>query len=85
MTEQMLLVLQEVLNIHKVLIARFGGIQGLRVKDLLQSVIERPFSGFSNTQFYPSAEEKASAILENIVNNLSFLDGNQRTGYVLIR
>jgi len=35
--------------------------------------------------FYPWVEEKASAILESIVKNHPFVDGNKRTGYVLMR
>lgn len=46
---------------------------------------ERPFSGFGETEFYPSPEEKAAAILESVVKNHPFIDGNKRTGYVLMR
>jgi death on curing protein len=33
---------------------------------------------------YPSAFEKASAIGESIIMNHPFVDGNKRTGYVLL-
>ena len=36
-------------------------------------------------EFYPDVEQKAAAILESIVNNHPFIDGNKRTGYVLMR
>ena len=52
---------------------------------MLKSAIERPFSGFGETAFYPTPEEKASAILESIIKNHPFIDGNKRTGYVLMR
>lgn len=77
--------LQEVLEIHQVLIQEFGGSQGVRDEGLLKSAIERPFSGFGETAFYPTPEEKASAILESIIKNHPFIDGNKRTGYVLMR
>ena len=77
--------LQEVLDIHQILIQEFGGSPGVRDEGLLKSALERPFSGFGEKEFYPSAEEKAGAILESIVQNHPFIDGNKRTGYVLMR
>jgi len=76
---------QEVLQIHKVLIQKFGGSQGIRDENGLKSALERPFGGFGETEFYPSPEKKAGAILESIVKNHPFIDGNKRTGYVLMR
>jgi death-on-curing protein len=77
--------LQEALEIHQVLIQEFGGSQGVRDEGLLKSALERPFSGFGETEFYSTPEEKAGAILESIVKNHPFIDGNKRTGYVLMR
>lgn len=77
--------LQEVFEIHQTLIQEFGGSQGVRDEGLLKSAIERPFSGFGETEFYPTPEEKAGAVLESIVKNHPFIDGNKRTGYVLMR
>lgn len=76
---------QEVLEIHSVLIKEFGGLSGVRDENGLKSALERPFSGFGEKEFYPSPEEKAGAILESIVKNHPFMDGNKRTGYVLMR
>jgi death on curing protein len=76
---------REILEIHHVLIRAFGGSQGIRDEHGLRSALERPFGGFGETEFYPSPEEKAGAILESIVNNHPFIDGNKRTGYVLMR
>lgn len=77
--------LQEVIEIHQVLIQKFGGLEGIRDEGLLKSAIERPFSGFGEIEFYPTPEEKAGAILESIVKNHPFIDGNKRTGYVMMR
>lgn len=77
--------LQEVLEIHQVLVEAFGGIQGVRDEGLLKSAIERPFGGFGENEFYKTPEEKAGAILESMAKNHPFLDGNKRTGYVLMR
>ena len=75
----------EVLKIHQVLIREFGGLSGVRDEGMLKSAIERPFGGFGQTAFYPTLEEKVAAVLESIVVNHPFVDGNKRTGYVLMR
>jgi len=75
----------QVLEIHQVLIKEFGGIQGVRDHALLEAAVNRPYSGFGENQFYPGSVEKAAAILESIVKNHPFLDGNKRSGYVLMQ
>lgn len=75
----------EALKIHSILIDRFGGINGLRDKGLLESALTRPFQAFDSKELYPTPIEKAAAILESIVKNHPFIDGNKRTGYVLAR
>ncbi len=80
-----MIAIEEVLEIHQILIQEFGGLHGIRDKDLLQSALERPFSGFGEIEFYKTPQEKAAAIVESIVKNHPFIDGNKRTGYVLMR
>ena len=76
---------KQVLKIHAKLIEEFGGKAGIRDEELLEAAILRPFGGFGDEEFYPSPEEKAAAIIESIVKNHPFLDGNKRTGYTLMR
>lgn len=76
---------QEVLEIHSILIEQFGGSNGVRDQSLLESAINRPYQTFSGQELYPSVIDKAAAILESIVKNHPFVDGNKRTGYVLAR
>ncbi len=77
--------LEEVLLIHQELIEAYGGSLGVRDMGSLESALKRPFSGFGDTAFYVTPEEKASAILESIVVNHPFVDGNKRTGLALMR
>jgi death-on-curing protein len=72
-------------NLHEVLIKRFGGGSGVRDIGALQSAIARPYMTFAETDLYPTAIDKASAILESILINHPFIDGNKRTGYALMR
>jgi death on curing protein len=76
---------EDVLKIHKLLIDQFGGSHGVRDKSSLDSAINRPFATFDQQELYPEPVDKAAAILESIVINHPFIDGNKRTGYVLAR
>jgi len=76
---------KEVLEIHSILIERFGGSNGIRDSELLNSALYRPFQTFDGQELYPTPIDKAAAILESIVKNHPFIDGNKRTGYVLAR
>ena len=80
-----MILLQDVLSIHRILVEQFGGTQGIRDKAGIESAIARPYSTFEGKELYPDPEDKASAIIESIIQNHPFLDGNKRTGYVLMR
>ncbi len=77
--------LKDVLNIHHILIDKFGGSKGVRDIGSLESAINRPFATFDNQELYPTPADKAAAILESILINHPFVDGNKRTAYVLMR
>ncbi len=77
--------LQEVNAIHQLVIERFGGSQGVRDKDALLSAIGRPFQTFDGKELYENAIQKAAALVESILINHPFVDGNKRTGYVLLQ
>ncbi len=71
--------------IHERLIEEFGGAKYIRNEELLESSLARPFSTFDAKDLYPTVTQKAAALLESIVVNHPFIDGNKRTGYVLMR
>lgn len=77
--------IKEVEIIHNILIDKFGGSKGIRDKALLESALSRQFATFNNKDLYSTPVEKASAILESIVINHPFVDGNKRTAYTLMR
>jgi len=77
--------IKEAQQIHKILIDTFGGAQGVRDISALESALKRPFQTFDNKELYPTAIDKAAALAESILNNHPFIDGNKRTGYVLMR
>ncbi len=71
--------------IHEALIDKFGGKKGIRDLELLESAIFRPFQTFDSNDLYTTSTEKAAALIESILVNHPFVDGNKRTGYVLMR
>lgn len=75
--------LADVMVIHARLLERYGGLPGVREPELLASAIARPFQTFGGEDLYPTSIDKSAAILESIVRNHPFLDGNKRTGYAL--
>ena len=77
--------IEEVLQIHNILIERFGGFNGVRDLKLLDSSISRPFNTFDQQDLYPTIIDKAAALIESIVRNHPFVDGNKRTGYTMMR
>lgn len=42
-------------------------------------------STFDGVELYPTVLDKAAALIESIVTNHPFIDGNKRTGYFLMR
>ena len=77
--------LKEVLIIQELAIKKFGGVSGVRDMNLLESAIQRPNATFDGQDLYPRVVDKAAAIIESIVKNHPFSDGNKRTGYILMR
>ena len=77
--------INEAEQIHKILIDTFGGAHGIRDLSALESALKRPFQTFDKKELYPRAIDKAAALAESILNNHPFIDGNKRTGYVLMR
>ena len=77
--------IQDVLHIHEVLIDKFGGTKGVRDFPLLESALSRPFQTFDQKDLYSSPIDKSAALIESILINHPFIDGNKRIGYVLMR
>jgi death on curing protein len=80
-----MITVKEVESIHQVLITSFGGAHGIRDLQSLQSAITRPFQTFDGLDLYATPFEKTAALLESILINHPFVDGNKRTGYTLYR
>ena len=74
-----------VITIHELLIEKYGGIHGIRDIKSLESAIARPFMTFEKEDLYPTPILQATALIESLISNHPFLDGNKRIGYVMMR
>jgi death on curing protein len=70
---------QQILFIHHRLVATTGGPHGLRDADSLQAAAARPQAIFAKQDPYPDLFSKAAALLESLIRNHPFLNGNKRT------
>jgi len=77
--------LGDAIRIQEILIDKFGGSKGIRDIHLLESALSRPFQTFDSKDLYPHPIDKAASLIESILINHPFIDGNKRIGYVLMR
>lgn len=74
--ERVYLTVAEVAAIHHHQIEEYGGEHGLLNQGALESAVFRPQTGY-----YSDLNEEAAALLESLVNNHPFVDGNERVGF----
>ena len=70
---------EQVLFIHARLIAETGGEHGVLDLGLLQSAVARPPATFDRQDLYTDLFSKVAALLESLIGNHAFVDGNKRT------
>ena len=64
---------------HAVAVTEFGGSQGIRDRGLLESALARPLVTFGGKNLYDTPFDRAAALVESLVLNHGFVDGNKRT------
>jgi len=65
---------------HDELLARYGGLSGVRDEGLLDSALNRPLHLFAYGT--PDLYDLAASYSVGIVKNHPFLDGNKRSGFL---
>jgi len=73
--------LDEVLELHRLLLAQSGGMPGVRDLAMLESAVAQPLMTFGGQELYPSVADKAAALCFSLVMNHPFADGNKRVGH----
>lgn len=77
------LTIEQVIELHDELLRRYGGLPGIRDKNLLWSAIDAPKAAMFGQEMYPSVYQKAAVYLYHLVCNHPFNDANKRTGYAV--
>ena len=73
------LTVQQVLFIHARLIEVTGGGHGVRDLGALEAAVARPQATFDGQDLYPDVFSKAAALMQSLIGNHPFVDGNKRT------
>lgn len=71
----------EVYEIHEKMLKIGGGRSGVRDFTLIHSAVERPKASFSGRLLYADIWIQASALIQSLIKNHPFEDGNKRTGF----
>jgi len=69
---------QEALELHRMIIEKFGGSGGVRDPGLLESALFRPQTGY-----YEDLPQMAAALMESLAINHPFIDGNKRMAFFM--
>lgn len=75
------LTIEQVMDLHRLVIAQSGGSGGIRDLNALESAMAQPTMTFDGADLYPAVAAKAAALAHSLIQNHPFIDGNKRTGH----
>jgi death on curing protein len=75
------LTVEEVIQLHQAVIARSGGLPGIKNRGLIESAVAQPRMTFEGVDLYQTLAEKASALGFSLASNHGFEDGNKRIAH----
>lgn len=76
------LTLEQILELHALVINETGGSIGLRDLGRLESSIATQSQNVFGQELYPTIEDKTAAIIRSIIADHPFVDGNKRTAMI---
>ncbi|MNE64902.1 Toxin Doc [compost metagenome] len=78
---------EEVISAHYFMMKRMNDADQAGVKDhgLLESAVHRPQQSVFGEDAYPTLFDKAAALLESLIKNHCFHNGNKRTAYLVTK
>lgn len=80
MEEPIFLTVDQVIELHRVSIDKYGGSHGLKDRGLLESAVMAPRQTFGGEFLYPDLASMTAALWHGLVMNHAFVDGNKRIG-----
>jgi death-on-curing protein len=72
---------EECLALHEMMLSQYGGGEGLRDDNMLESALAKPRQLFAYAK--PTMFDLAASYVFGVVKNHPFIDGNKRTGFML--
>lgn len=81
MKEPYWLTWEECIALHTMMLSQYGGLEGIRDENLLESALAKPRNLFAYGN--PGMADLAASYVAGVVKNHPFLDGNKRTGFML--
>ena len=72
---------EECLTLHEMMLSQYGGGEGLRDDNMLESALAKPRQLFAYGK--PAMSDLAASYVFGVVRNHPFIDGNKRTGFIL--
>jgi death-on-curing protein len=75
------LTIEQVIELHRLIISQSGGSGGLRDQSALESAVAQPTMTFDGVDLYPTLASKAGALAHALIQNHPFVDGNKRIGH----
>jgi death-on-curing protein len=81
MKEPYWLTREECLALHEMMLSQYGGSEGLRDENMLESTLAKPRQLFAYGK--PTLSDLAASYVFGVVKNHPFIDGNKRTGFML--
>lgn len=73
--------LENILDLHRLIIAQSGGARELRDINVVESAVSQPQMTFDGVDLYPSLAAKAASLAYSLIQNHPFVDGNKRVGH----
>ena len=77
------LTLEQILQVHAIVLLHDGGAGGVRDIGRLESVVATQHQEIFGKELYQTVFEKSAAIIRGIVNDHPFSDGNKRTAMLV--
>ena len=71
---------EQILAMHRELIAEHEGSDELRDKGLFESALAAPYQTFDGRDMLPTVQQKAARLGYGLIMNHPFIDGNKRIG-----
>lgn len=76
---------EDVILLHRLIIKKSGGLDGVRDLEGLESAVFAPLQTFEDKELFPTELEKIARLGFGLASNHAFVDGNKRIGALVMQ